>query len=833
MTNQKAENFSKCNAIYLFAFQNSKRVLRSNEVIVPPGGLLDTELDLSFSLQYPHFLKRDGNRLQVMLQRRKKYKNRTILGYKTLAIGQINMAQVLQQSLDRELPLYCDMKEHNRPLAKVMMLSLSSQPVDHDESAVKKHSIGADRSPDVEISDDDEQEYSSNDDMSDSEPIPGDDDRRTWSRKFMQGLNRPAFSRGQGNIKQKFIALLRRFKATEEALDSEQDQDVGDPDTNPQDIEDLFDELENLSESDQEMDTISVLSTPKPKLRPFFTGRGSTEVLDIPKDSGRLSDESSKKYDSDSHVECWTDSELLQSCDTQLPPSGGSSPPTEIKLTGAVVGASKSPTCVPRQIYTGFVKERILGRRPVMDRQENSGATQCENVVAAEQPRKMLLEQLNSVLSSDEALPDSLILVNASEWQGQYLSQVLQEPHYQVICTCSSADVKATIAFVVSKIQKLRHGGNFAYNDRHAKGCNSNSQAPSPIKIAVAGGDSYINSVLRPYIEQFSHKSPDWQNYIKFLIIPLGGSTLGKYLSQVDLRYSAHFNDQLWKDTFEKVDSGSGRPDMSEVVVRIGRFISGASFLLQLPVAEAMLTYKEKSTNEESSQIFVPFINEVHIGSVDTPCGTSSVSVDLEDVPSPLVSGSPPQTSGVEKVKDVQTPPNSPSGNAHVSQIQLHNNTCGVSPSVSLAPELLDLQVDYWSVPMVKADTGDRAEKLVKKDSKNSLKTAFRSVLVYRLPPLTCDLPLPTLSMIMITREKKQKIMRLGKKSKEVESKSQTIEGINRLICTSKSQNHPLTVSIDGTEWMGVKFFQLSSQWQTHIKYFPVLIFGHSDTNTQ
>ena len=54
----------------------------------------------------------------------------------------------------------------------------------------------ADQSPDVDVSDDDEQEYSSNDDLSDSEPIPGDDERRTWSRKFMQGLNRPAFSRG-------------------------------------------------------------------------------------------------------------------------------------------------------------------------------------------------------------------------------------------------------------------------------------------------------------------------------------------------------------------------------------------------------------------------------------------------------------------------------------------------------------------------------------------------------------------------------------------------------------------------------------------------------------
>lgn len=44
-----------------------------------------------FQLQYPHFLKREGNKLQIMLQRRKRYKNRTILGYKTLAVGSINM----------------------------------------------------------------------------------------------------------------------------------------------------------------------------------------------------------------------------------------------------------------------------------------------------------------------------------------------------------------------------------------------------------------------------------------------------------------------------------------------------------------------------------------------------------------------------------------------------------------------------------------------------------------------------------------------------------------------------------------------------------------------
>lgn len=36
-------------------------------------------------------------------------------------------------------------------------------------------------------------------------------------------------------------------------------------------------------------------------------------------------------------------------------------------------------------------------------------------------------------------------------------------------------------------------------------------------------------------------------------------------------------------------------------------------------------------------------------------------------------------------------------------------------------------------------------------------------------------------------------VMRIGKKSKDLESKSQLIEGICRLICTSKTQTNPLT----------------------------------------
>ncbi|XP_035516038.1 phosphofurin acidic cluster sorting protein 1-like [Morone saxatilis] len=84
--------------------QGSKRTLRSNEYLLPPDGLMETDLELTFSLQYPHFLKRDVNRLHVMLQRRKRYKNRTILGYKTLAVGVINMAEVGQNVRLKYIP---------------------------------------------------------------------------------------------------------------------------------------------------------------------------------------------------------------------------------------------------------------------------------------------------------------------------------------------------------------------------------------------------------------------------------------------------------------------------------------------------------------------------------------------------------------------------------------------------------------------------------------------------------------------------------------------------------------------------------------------------------
>ncbi|XP_028357002.1 phosphofurin acidic cluster sorting protein 1 [Physeter macrocephalus] len=153
--------------------QGSKRILRSNEIILPASGLVETELQLTFSLQYPHFLKRDANKLQIMLQRRKRYKNRTILGYKTLAVGLINMAEVMQHPNEGALVLglHSNVKDVSVPVAEIKIYSLSSQPIDHEGIKSKL----SDRSPDIDnYSEEEEESFSSEQEGSD-DPLHGQD----------------------------------------------------------------------------------------------------------------------------------------------------------------------------------------------------------------------------------------------------------------------------------------------------------------------------------------------------------------------------------------------------------------------------------------------------------------------------------------------------------------------------------------------------------------------------------------------------------------------------------------------------------------------------------
>ncbi|XP_053806278.1 phosphofurin acidic cluster sorting protein 2 isoform X3 [Vidua macroura] len=814
--------------------QGSKRILRSHEIVLPPSGHVETELALTFSLQYPHFLKREGNKLQIMLQRRKRYKNRTILGYKTLAVGCINMAEVMQHPTEggQVLSLFSNIKEAPVKVAEIWIFSLSSQPIDHEDSTMQA-------SQKIKSTDNySEEEYESfsseqeaSDDAVQGQDLDDDEYEMGKPKKQRRSIVRTTSITRQQNFKQKVVALLKRFKVSDEVLDSEQDPAEHVPEVE-EDLDLLYDtlDIENPSDSGPEMeDDDSVLSTPKPKLKPYFEGlshsSSQTEIgsihsirsqreppspVEVPEKTKSLGskhagDSVSDTVPYESNQQAEVQEAELPTPDVfveKLPPSG------KITKTESLIIPSTSRS-EGKQAGRRGRSTSLKERQPV--RPQNERANSLDNERSPDTrhhlqiPRKTVYDQLNHILVSDDQLPENIILVNTSDWQGQYLSDVLQKHTLPVVCTCSSADIQAAFSTIVSRIQRY---------------CNCNSQPPNPIKIAVAGAQNYLSAVLRLFVEQLSHKTPDWLGYMKFLIIPLGSHPVAKYLGSVDYRYNNFFQDLAWRDLFNKLEAQTTVSEAPDVVSRITQYIAGANCAHQLPIAEAMLTYKQKSPDEESSQKFIPFVGVVKVGIVEQSSATSGDSDDAAPSSSVVLSSTPPSVSPAVKEAS-PTPPSSPSVTGSFS-----------SPSQGLGAELMGLQVDYW----IAAPPVDRKRDPEKKDpstTKNTLKCTFRSLQVSRLPASGEIATTPTMSMTVVTKEKNKKVMFLPKKTKdkEVESKSQCIEGISRLICTAKHQQNMLRVLIDGVEWNDVKFFQLAAQWSSHVKHFPICIFGHSKSN--
>ncbi|NWW11645.1 PACS2 protein, partial [Oreocharis arfaki] len=826
--------------------QGSKRILRSHEIVLPPSGHVETELALTFSLQYPHFLKREGNKLQIMLQRRKRYKNRTILGYKTLAVGCINMAEVMQHPTEggQVLSLFSNIKEAPVKVAEIWIFSLSSQPIDHEDSTMQA-------SQKIKSTDNySEEEYESfsseqeaSDDAVQGQDLDDDEYELGKPKKQRRSIVRTTSITRQQNFKQKVVALLKRFKVSDEVLDSEQDPAEHVPEVE-EDLDLLYDtlDIENPSDSGPEMeDDDSVLSTPKPKLKPYFEGlshsSSQTEIgsihsirsqreppspVEVPEKTKSLGTKHAGDSVSDtvpyglflvtlfpvflqeSNQQAEVQEADLPTPDVfveKLPPSGKIT-----KTESLIIPSTRSEG---KQTGRRGRSTSLKERQPV--RPQNERANSLDNERSPDTrhhlqiPRKTVYDQLNHILVSDDQLPENIILVNTSDWQGQYLSDVLQKHTLPVVCTCSSADIQAAFSTIVSRIQRY---------------CNCNSQPPNPIKIAVAGAQNYLSAVLRLFVEQLSHKTPDWLGYMRFLIIPLGSHPVAKYLGSVDYRYNNFFQDLAWRDLFNKLEAQTTVSEAPDVVSRITQYIAGANCAHQLPIAEAMLTYKQKSPDEESSQKFIPFVGVVKVGIVEQSSATSGDSDDAAPSSSVVLSSTPPSVSPAVKEAS-PTPPSSPSVTGSFS-----------SPSQGLGAELMGLQVDYW----IAAPPVDRKRDPEKKDpstTKNTLKCTFRSLQVSRLPASGEIATTPTMSMTVVTKEKNKKVMFLPKKTKdkEVESKSQCIEGISRLICTAKHQQNMLRVLIDGVEWNDVKFFQLAAQWSSHVKHFPICIFGHSKSN--
>lgn len=849
--------------------QSSKRTLRSHEIPVPQSlstgygsssgsvigqagqlnspPLLETELDLHFSLQYPHFIKRDGNRLLILLQRRKKYKTRTILGYKTLAEGVIRMDAVLQKSMDMTVELNGSGKAGRQGLtiATLRATQVSSIPVDQDNK--NNNSLLVTDRVNEYSDEDEEQEFSSGDENDDG--LSGYAAKRNYAgkrdtyKKFDRGDNdgegddgnllpsnqvdsdsdfdnmgkdkgsRAKMSR-QRNFKQRIISLLKRFKVPDEL-----EGDV--PERGPslrgkRDLDALFQELESLScgegdDSGQDMDSLSIGSTPKPSLRPFFENskptlqhqQSAVQLSSLQKSSKDRSGDWKNDSSGNEGGAGNTDPEALSS-----DPQNTGSPPKE-----------KEPTAVEKKnrlfrtsssTPNSAKKQKQSLSFSTVDQPKASPLETCLSPTNVE-PRKSLLEQLSRTFTTEESLlPDVVTIVGPPESSScssftPRLVSLISNTFRPTFSPNNTAEVKAITQALMNKIQKY---------------CNSTAKPPNTVKVLLVGGDWLQGAVLRHYVELLGIRPPDWVNHIRFYIIPLGLCGVARYLSVVDSSYSSMFGTENWQqicDRAANLESAQSKNESAEIISRIQRYLHSSGPCTQVPIAEAMVNYRD----EDSCQIFVPFISDVRIGCLEGP----QLSLDLEESfalgsgqsADRILSSSPPQSGRA-------SPP------APLTPAPTVQQSSGGSGSGT--QESLELQVDYWPLARPILDVKDKSQsKGQDPTGKNSIKSTFRHLQVWRLPLAPNNGEYTNgLTFSYATKEKKQKsVMRLGKKKEKDRDaeKEQCVEGVARLICSPK-QSHPvpLRVYIDGTEWTGVKFFQLSSQWQTHIKNFPIALVG-------
>ncbi|CAG4931043.1 unnamed protein product [Parnassius apollo] len=673
---------------------SSKRTLRSNDIAVPP---LDVELDLCFSLQYPHFVKRDGNRLQIMLQRRKKYKNRTILGYKTLAEGVIRMDQVLQRSMDMELELVSVGGKvgaaAGQPIARLTITGLASTPVDHDTKnnntlliTERGYSDEEEEGEFSSVEEADEMTYGAparrrphrqiefnKADMSytklsrsrDLSYVERERKRQSYVRSKVHDRDSDSElesaaakrkgSRGklaQRNLKQKFAALLRRFRVPEELAERGAARDTHHA---QRDIDELFQELESLSCGEGEdsgpdqMDTISIGSTPKPSLRPFFSSSRSLANQDHHRHSNvtrhaSLASAAELTAPREKLLTTLplTESEAMRSSAGDERGSEGNSD-GDATLDAQVSGASVSSS--PPNETKDEKRSRLFRSATSGGNLTPAGATRKKNSLAlsverplsahelpamsptALEPRRTLMEQVSRVLGEDGPVPECVAIAPS----GAALAlQALAVPTV-IVAPPAVPDARPLLQAIYARAAKQ-------------------SMRRACVRVCVCGGEAACAAALRAHVDLAARRPHD-APALRFYIVPLGACTVSRYVAASDSTYAALFANDLWPQVCERAAEHS-MPDIAEMSSRIGRYLNSIGPVNSIPIGEAMVAYREKSGDEDSSQTFVPFIAEVRVG-----CGEGGPSsLELEEGGSPPARPSPPATPAPADAAATPTP---------------------------------------------------------------------------------------------------------------------------------------------------------------------------------
>ncbi|KAL7073531.1 hypothetical protein ACQ4LE_007544 [Meloidogyne hapla] len=896
--------------------QGNRRILRSNDLCISPTKL-ETPLDISFTIQYSHYIKRKTNNLQILIQRRKRYKNRQIPGFKTLAMGRLNLDEILQFGGSREIIIWdasClnkarhSMRELHAGKVYVNSCFTSSaespEPYSGPSSSRRRQRLVAtvsEKEPMV-LSEEEPEEFTtgeeSESDMDDTPRGRSNDQRR--QKKFLK----------QRNIKQRIVALLRKFKPEDDtALECPNSSRSIVPPTE-QELEEIFEELGNISDSGPELepDKMSIISNPRPKIRPFF---GSKSDIMPPIEDYRndeypfLSDEITDDSESASSNEDAQQSHNQQKHESEqidVPRKESHAKPSNFHVR-------------PLPLTHSETLQSVL-----------SSSEPPLNKVVLDSIEDLLKRLDNLSMSNNQIVPEHIWICSSSDvtWLSKVNPKVL-EPINLFDCP-TEGSVKMMLQAVIGKIQ------NF---------CNNNSISPPVSIIGVLGGDHLLANVLRAYVHLLQDKAckEDWLYYLRFALVLPPASAIGRLLSQVS--GFGGYSEAIWKLiqnislAFREENYFNLTDQLIEIRNCLVALHSGqkSQRCTNLQIGEAMLQlcrnkncggqFGYKGENRTSDilngklQVFVPFLAELLTGSAvgsEQP-SNSEISTNLTSLH--FISGQTAQAdehltefspecssidanianaintsaktsrgiyhptqhshsspsipsalnalanaAGIElKEKEQNEDENvieqrqqqqniNTSPQRHVGSVKiLHSTPSSTEPSTSTSSPLTrELQIEYWTTPNYPCSppafsqqttqsfhhdfcSPTTSNNATNSGSKFSMKASVRTLSIAR-EPLN-----HLLSILFVKERKKDKVLqKLGRRSKQKSfennsagfcAQSRVVSGVTRIVCTSGGggigkKDAGMNVTIDGVLWKGVRFFQISAQWQTHVKLFPV-----------
>ena len=625
----------------------NKRILRTIEI--PLNNLIQIDdqnisinLNLLYTISYSHYLKKTTNFLFIYIQRRKKYKNRTIMGYKSLAIGKIDLQSIMQKTYNTDLLLETVLQPttpsssgtNPSKYTSSIMIQTSGQ---HDINLLQQqfgHQICGyltiqslcSQSFDYQTNSSDH-EQQQNESIAKNEVIDEDEDAQPGGSSILTNVF--------ANLASKNKSLINNLTNRSTNSDSEIEFD---PTDQHQKLKRGSKNRENASGKKFTGKLISFIR----KLRinddmntSSSPHRNTTTSPILAKKKSSKSANNTINEDEEEVISDFSEKSIGSGCVSDYA--------SEIEADQYSIRSTPKPSLQPffkpvlnknddecdadtEQQYYNILTNDSMNSDEAGDYQSQS--PKRNTMINSES----IVKTLDTTLANSNQSPieASFYLVNG-ESTGFY-SKLKETAFFQnniFLLNEFQRDFKllfeALTTWFLNNKQKLLilNSKKYQHYNQYSLAGAAMAQPPSHqlihFKIVLFGNDQFLNHFLRIYVEMF--KSQDLLNLFKFYFIPYYSASstqnLAKLLNQIDFNYQLLFGDDYWL----QLDFNLQFYDFKDVLVRIQRFIRNSSLtFVQLQIGEVMINnyIEDEMTshrlNDNEPLFNIPFILDVKIG---------------------------------------------------------------------------------------------------------------------------------------------------------------------------------------------------------------------------